>query len=350
MITIFKFIILSLFPLFILAQSKIGCYSDLPSSYTDKSTYQYQTSSHCSQQCSGYSYFALKGGNTCICGNDAPSGSTTDTCNTPCYGYGTEDCGGSDSYLFYSTGNGGGSDGSSSSSSSASASAGGSNGGSSTTSSSTDTTTSSTKDSTTSSTDATTSSSNGGGGAGTTTSKTTTSHSETAVTTQSVSGTTVVIRSTVAASATSSPNASGSQSSSSSSSTASSSSSSSNSSNSSDKKSDKKNLVGPVVGGVVGGVAFIALLSLAFFFFVRHRSSNRRDAELADSAYFDAIKRDASTVSRPLSNPFLSKEDFTDQRLNPVMLGRRRISEGSLADEADYSRKILRVANPDDDL
>jgi cell wall integrity and stress response component len=51
-----------------------------------------------------------------------------------------------------------------------------------------------------------------------------------------------------------------------------------------------------------------------------------------------------------MSNPFLTKEELmVDQRLNPVMLGRRRISEGSLADEADYSRKILRVANPDDD-
>lgn len=37
-----------------------------------------------------------------------------------------------------------------------------------------------------------------------------------------------------------------------------------------------------------------------------------------------------------------------DQRLNPVMVGERRISLGSLADAADYSRKVLRVANPDD--
>ena len=30
------------------------------------------------------------------------------------------------------------------------------------------------------------------------------------------------------------------------------------------------------------------------------------------------------------------------------MMGRRRLSEGSLVDEADYSRKVLQVANPDD--
>lgn len=45
----------------------------------------------------------------------------------------------------------------------------------------------------------------------------------------------------------------------------------------------------------------------------------------------------------PLENHFMA----VDQRLNPVMLGERRLSEGSIADERDYSRKILRVANPD---
>lgn len=88
---------------------------------------------------------------------------------------------------------------------------------------------------------------------------------------------------------------------------------------------------------------------IAFIFIRRRRTLKERDAELADSAYIGAMKRDNSQLQRPLSNPFLTKEEaMVDQRLNPVMLGRRRISEGSLADEADYSRKILRVANPDD--
>lgn len=322
-----QLLILALLPLSTLAESKLGCYSSLPSSYTDKSTYEYQSSAHCSSQCSDYSYFALEGGNTCICGNTAPSGSQSSDCDTPCYGYGEETCGGDGVYDFYAIGNGG-SSGSSSVNSATS---------------STEGSTSSTADSTTSST---TSSSTG-----TTSTKqsttTGTSSTTTAVSTSSADGTTIVIMSTVAASQSSST-ASSSDSASSTSSTAAASSSSSGSSGSSDNKK-KTSLVGPVVGGVVGGIAAIALISVLFFF-LRRRSSAKHDAELADSAYFNAVKRDNSTLTRPLSNPFLSKEDFTDQRLNPVMLGRRRISEGSLADEADYSRKILRVANPDDDL
>lgn len=320
-----QLLILALLPISSLGMSQVGCYSSLPSSYSDKSTYQYQSSSHCSDECSGYSYFALQGGNTCICGNDAPSGSKSSDCNTPCFGYGEEMCGGSNAYMIFSTGNGGGNSGSSSNAQSST--------------SSSNTGTSSTSNTQTSSS---TTSSN------TQTSKTSTTSSKETQVTQSVSGSTVVVMSTVAVSATPTSSASESQTQSTSSSSTSPSSSSSSASGSS-KPSKKTNLIGPVVGGVVGGVGLIALVSVLFFF-LRRRSSKSRDAELADSAYYDAIKRDNSTVARPLSNPFLSKEEFTDQRLNPVMLGRRRISEGSLADEADYSRKILRVANPDDDL
>ena len=309
-----QLLILALLPISSLGMSQVGCYSSLPSSYSDKSTYQYQSSSHCSDECSGYSYFALQGGNTCICGNDAPSGSKSSDCNTPCFGYGEEMCGGSNAYMIFSTGNGGGNSGSSSNAQSST--------------SSSNTGTSSTSNTQTSSS---TTSSN------TQTSKTSTTSSKETQVTQSVSGSTVVVMSTVAVSATPTSSASESQT------------QSTSSSSTSSKPSKKTNLIGPVVGGVVGGVGLIALVSVLFFF-LRRRSSKSRDAELADSAYYDAIKRDNSTVARPLSNPFLSKEEFTDQRLNPVMLGRRRISEGSLADEADYSRKILRVANPDDDL
>lgn len=326
-----QLLILALLPISSLGMSQVGCYSSLPSSYSDKSTYQYQSSSHCSDECSGYSYFALQGGNTCICGNDAPSGSKSSDCNTPCFGYGEEMCGGSNAYMIFSTGNGGGGNsGNSGSSSNAQSSTSTSNTG-----------TSSTTGSNTQTSSSTTSSN-------TQTSKTSTTSSKETQVTQSVSGSTIVVMSTVAVSATPTSSASESQTQSTSSSSTSPSSSSSSSSGSS-KPSKKTNLIGPVVGGVVGGVGLIALVSVLFFF-LRRRSSKSRDAELADSAYYDAIKRDNSTVARPLSNPFLSKEEFTDQRLNPVMLGRRRISEGSLADEADYSRKILRVANPDDDL
>ncbi|CCH41154.1 Receptor-type tyrosine-protein phosphatase alpha [Wickerhamomyces ciferrii] len=340
-----QLLILALLPISTFGASEIGCYSSLPSSFSDQSTFNFQSSSHCSDQCSNYAYFALTKGNTCICGNSKPSGSTSNDCNSKCFGYGQEMCGGDDAYSVYSTGNDSNEDDSSSSSS-------GSGNTDSTTSSSTSTSTSSTSTSSTNSpttttnsqsTTTTSSSSNP-----TTTSNSNTSSKETVLTTNDGGKTSTVVQ-TVAATESSSPTSSNQQSSSTSSSNASSS-SSSDSKKDDDKGGKKTNLVGPVVGGVVGGVALVALISLLFFF-LRRRTSTKRDAELADSAYYDAIKRDNSTVARPLSNPFLSKEDYnTDQRLNPVMLGRRRISEGSLADEADYSRKILRVANPDDDL
>lgn len=83
-------------------------------------------------------------------------------------------------------------------------------------------------------------------------------------------------------------------------------------------------------------------------------------------------KNKTSPLDMPMSNPFVHPLDATaslmsgtlagsgiglllsnngglglvDPRLNPIMMGRRRLSEGLLADEADYSRKILQVANP----
>lgn len=58
---------------------------------------------------------------------------------------------------------------------------------------------------------------------------------------------------------------------------------------------------------------------------------------------FGARTEDKMAFGNPPPEAFMA----VDQRLNPVMLGERRLSEGSIADERDYSRKILRVANPD---
>lgn len=283
--------------------------------------YQYQSSLYCSSECAGYSYFALTEGNTCVCGDEAPDdSSSTDTCDTVCAGYGDETCGGDSAYDVYSTGN--------DSSSGASS----------------DTTTATT----------TSSSSRASAGAGTT-SQTETSTSQTtddqaseatAISTQETSGTTIVLYSTVSADPTTEVVVSE---------TASASSSTTASSQGGSKKNS---VIGPAVGGAAGGVVAIVLIILAIFFFKRRQDKSKKEAELADSAYFSALKRDNTFQStahashtRQISNPFITKEEMmVDQRLNPVMINsRRRISEGSLADEADYSRKILTVANPDDD-
>ncbi|KAH3682302.1 hypothetical protein WICPIJ_006717 [Wickerhamomyces pijperi] len=329
------------------AYSLLGCYSSLPSSFGSVMEYTWQSSSYCYSQCSGYSYFALSEGNGCYCGNDAPSGDTTSGCTTACFGYNKEMCGGSGVYDVYAA-----SDNSDSANDD-------SNTGSTETTATSDTTTLATK-ATTSGTQTTT-----GTTTGTTTATTSTAASTTATSTETTSqttkittelqgGTTVVIYSTIdlkPSVVTSVVSTTTNKSSPSSTST---------SSSSSATKKSSSSIVGRVVGGVVGGAVAIILLVLLILFLRRRNSSSdtlddthieEPNEVLSDSAYHAALKRDKSTASRPLSNPFLSKEEvMIDQRLNPVLLGRRRISEGSLADEADYSRKILRVANPDDEL
>jgi cell wall integrity and stress response component len=36
---------------------------------------------------------------------------------------------------------------------------------------------------------------------------------------------------------------------------------------------------------------------------------------------------------------------FTDMRLDPAVMAQRRMSDGSIADNQDYSRRILKVTN-----
>lgn len=133
--------------------------------------------------------------------------------------------------------------------------------------------------------------------------------------------------------------------------------------------------VGAIAGGVVGGVAGVAIIALLAFFLIKRRRQQEDDED--EEEYFDkpiqgiggagSLKNSGTGKSKksvktnglemPMTNPFTHPSDdlegkpndeMVDPRLNPVMLGRRRLSEGSLADETDYSRKILQVANPDD--
>lgn len=145
---------------------------------------------------------------------------------------------------------------------------------------------------------------------------------------------------------------------------------------SSDSKSSgskKSTNAGAIAGGVVGGLAALALIGVAIFFFLRRRNAGDDDDE---EDFYEkgsgSLNRGAGTgkskkgnkvnpaFDMPMSNPFahptddfadkrmskMTQSELTDPRLNPAMMGRRRLSEGSLADETDYSRKILGVANP----
>ena len=103
---------------------------------------------------------------------------------------------------------------------------------------------------------------------------------------------------------------------------------------------------GAIIGGVVGGILGFLVILAALLFLLRRqifsRHSDDDESIMADDiAYEEALKSNADG-----SNPFASSEDHEADK---IMLGRRRLSDGSLADAADYGKKILRVANPDDD-
>jgi cell wall integrity and stress response component len=97
------------------------------------------------------------------------------------------------------------------------------------------------------------------------------------------------------------------------------------------------NTVGIAVGVVVGLLVVGAIGGAVFFVFRRKRNAeieeeHRRNA--AVNAFIAGGKPPSSSGGLSLS----------DQRLDPVIAHRRQ-SDGSIADNEDYSRRILRVTN-----
>lgn len=331
-----------LFSIALADDSGLGCFSSVDTSVS-KGYNQYQTSSLCASSCGdSYPYVAVKDGGYCYCLLSYP---TTDEvssseCNVKCNGYGSVMCGGTNAYtVFTGLGESGGS-------LSAGAAASSSSLSSSLKTASTSTLALSTVSTSTSSTStAGTTTSDGGvtstlslGGVSTYTS--TSSDSNGLVVFKTV--TTLLSSSTSSAS----------------------------------KLSNSKSStnVGAIAGGVVGGVAALVLAGVAIFFIIR-----RRNADDDDDDEEDLYEKGSGSLNRgtgtgkskksnkinpafdmPMTNPFahptdefadkrmskMTQSGLTDPRLNPAMMGRRRLSEGSLADETDYLRKILGVANP----
>ncbi|TID14006.1 Nucleolar protein 9 [Venturia nashicola] len=98
--------------------------------------------------------------------------------------------------------------------------------------------------------------------------------------------------------------------------------------------SSKPNTVGIAVGVVVGVVAIAALIAGVCFFL---RQKRRREVE-------EEYKRQLS-VNQFVSGGHKSNSSMNDSRLDPELV--RRDSTGSIADNQDYSRRILKVRNPD---
>lgn len=93
-----------------------------------------------------------------------------------------------------------------------------------------------------------------------------------------------------------------------------------------------------IAAGVVVGVVVAAAIIGAIIFFIRRK----RNAEIEEEHRRNAAVNAFISGSKPPSTS--GGISITDSRLDPVM-AHRRLSDGSIADNQDYSRKILRVTN-----
>lgn len=95
-----------------------------------------------------------------------------------------------------------------------------------------------------------------------------------------------------------------------------------------------------IAAGVVIGIVVVAAIAGGAFIYVRNQ--RRREVE-------DEYRRNAAVSSfigggkPPSSSGGVSS--FNDMRLDPAAMAQRRMSDGSIADNQDYSRRILKVTN-----
>lgn len=111
-----------------------------------------------------------------------------------------------------------------------------------------------------------------------------------------------------------------------------------NDADSSTTKKSSTNTAGIAAGAVVGVVAVAAAIG-AGFFIIRRRRNRAIEEEYRRNAAVNAFFSGGTGKA-----PSTSSNSISDSRLDPVM-SQRRLSDGSIADNEDYSRRILRVTN-----
>lgn len=243
--------------------STLDCYSEVPS-FESKGDYTFQTSGWCQVQCAGYSVMAITAGSTCLCGKALPPTSdkvSASNCDTPCQGYNSQLCGGTNYYQVYLTGDGTPEGTESGSSSSASK-----------------------------------------------------PQPATSVTPSVVTQSGKVVTVTAAPSTGSSSSSGG------------------------DGGGGGSSKVGIAVGVVVGLVAVASIAGGLVLFLKRRRRLAIEEEHRRNTAVNSFVNGSKSETS-----------STTDQRLDPAVFSHRRNSIGSIADEQDFSRRILQVRNPDRD-
>ncbi|KAF2466768.1 uncharacterized protein BDR25DRAFT_327832 [Lindgomyces ingoldianus] len=104
----------------------------------------------------------------------------------------------------------------------------------------------------------------------------------------------------------------------------------------SNKGSSGPNKAG-IAAGVVVGVVVLAAIIAGVFFFLRQKRRHAVEEEYRRQA---AVNSFVSGGKLHTSN-----SSMTDSRLDPEFM-MRRASNGSIADNEDYSRRILKVTNP----
>jgi cell wall integrity and stress response component len=93
--------------------------------------------------------------------------------------------------------------------------------------------------------------------------------------------------------------------------------------------------VAGIAAGVVVGVVVIAALIGGGFFYLRRKRNREIEEEYRRNAAVNAF------IGKPPGSS--GGGSMTDSRMDPVM-AHRRMSDGSIADNQDYSRRILRVS------
>jgi cell wall integrity and stress response component len=96
-----------------------------------------------------------------------------------------------------------------------------------------------------------------------------------------------------------------------------------------------------IAAGVVVGLVLLAAAIIGGWLFMRKRQRHAVEEEYRRTTAVNSFVlggKSAGTGSYPSSS---------DSRLEPSVMMQRRQSDGSIADNQDYSRRILKVTNPD---
>ncbi|KAI9860140.1 MAG: hypothetical protein M1813_006250 [Trichoglossum hirsutum] len=91
-----------------------------------------------------------------------------------------------------------------------------------------------------------------------------------------------------------------------------------------------------IAAGVVVGIIAVGAIIGGAWFYLRARKRKALEEEYRRNAAINSF------IAKPGSTSSIS-----DSRLEPSVMMQRRMSDGSIADNQDYSRRILKVTNPD---